>query len=125
MKLTLEVWRQPTATAAGQFETYQVIDAKPEMTILELLDRLNDTLLAQGAEPVAFESDCREGICGTCGITVNVRARTGPCPTPRPANNTCVASKTVQRCAWNLSAPPPTRSSNTQMLFSSASTSVG
>ena len=64
MKLTLKIWRQPTVDAPGKFETHHVADAKLEMTILELLDRLNDTLVAQGAEPVAFESDCREGICG-------------------------------------------------------------
>lgn len=79
MKLTLKIWRQSATNGAGKFETYQVGDAKPEMTILELLDRLNDTLVTQGKEPVAFESDCREGICGTCGITVNGRPH-GPMP---------------------------------------------
>jgi succinate dehydrogenase / fumarate reductase, iron-sulfur subunit len=73
MKINLKIWRQPSADAAGEFETHQVADAKPEMTILELLDRLNDALVTQGREPIAFESDCREGICGTCGITVNGR----------------------------------------------------
>ena len=79
MKLTLKIWRQPSTDAAGKFETHQVTDAKPEMTLLELLDRLNDALVAQGTEPIAFESDCREGICGTCGITVNGRPH-GPVP---------------------------------------------
>ena len=79
MKLTLKIWRQPTADAPGKFETHHVTDANPEMTILELLDRLNNTLVSRGVEPVAFESDCREGICGTCGITVNGRPH-GPAP---------------------------------------------
>src|ERR1700675_1314602 len=79
MKLTLKIWRQPSTDAAGKFETHHVTDAEPEMTVLELLDRLNDALVAQGREPIAFESDCREGICGTCGITVNGRPH-GPVP---------------------------------------------
>ena len=71
MKLTLEIWRQESRTAAGRFETYEVSDATPEMTLVELLDRLNDQLVAEGGDPVAFESDCREGICGTCGMDVD------------------------------------------------------
>ena len=73
MKLTLQIWRQRSTKALGEFETHEVTDAKPEMKLLELLDQLNDALVAQGKEPIAFESDCREGICGTCGITVNGR----------------------------------------------------
>ena len=79
MKIILKIWRQLSTDTAGKFKIYQVSDAKPEMTVLELLDRLNDTLVAQGEEPVAFESDCREGICGTCGITVDGRPH-GPVP---------------------------------------------
>jgi succinate dehydrogenase / fumarate reductase iron-sulfur subunit len=73
VKLTLEVWRQESRVAAGRFETYEVTDATPEMTLLELIDRLNDQLVAENREPVAFESDCREGICGSCGMTVDGR----------------------------------------------------
>ena len=79
MKITLKIWRQPTTETPGKFETHEVTDAKPEMKVLELLDHLNDTLVTQGKEPIAFESDCREGICGTCGITVNGRPH-GPVP---------------------------------------------
>lgn len=79
MNITLKIWRQPSTGAPGKFMTYQVTDAKPEMTLPELLDRLNDILVGQGEEPVAFESDCREGICGTCGITVDGRPH-GPVP---------------------------------------------
>ncbi|MDT5255236.1 MAG: succinate dehydrogenase / fumarate reductase, iron-sulfur subunit, partial [Mycobacterium sp.] len=89
MKLTLKIWRQPTAGAPGKFETHHVSDANPEMTILELLDRLNNTLVSRGAEPVAFESDCREGICGTCGITVNGRPH-------GPAANTTTCQQHVR-----------------------------
>ena len=73
MKLILDVWRQESRAAAGRFETYTVTDATAEMTLLELIDRLNDQLVAEGREPVAFESDCREGICGSCGMTVDGR----------------------------------------------------
>lgn len=71
MKLTLEIWRQPDTRTAGRYEQYGVDDATPEMSLLELLDRLNDALVADGRDPVAFDSDCREGVCGSCGITVD------------------------------------------------------
>lgn len=71
MKLTLKVWRQQSSTATGGLETYVVTDATAEMTLLELLDRLNDQLVTEGVDPVAFESDCREGICGCCGVDVD------------------------------------------------------
>src|ERR1700749_4057727 len=79
MKLTLKICPQPTTDPPGKFETHEVTDAKPEMKLLELLDQVNDPLVAQGREPIAFESDCREGICGTCGITVDGRPH-GPVP---------------------------------------------
>jgi succinate dehydrogenase / fumarate reductase iron-sulfur subunit len=71
VRLILEVWRQESPTAKGYFETHEITDAREEMTLLELLDRLNHQLIEEDKEPVAFESDCREGICGTCGIDVN------------------------------------------------------
>ncbi|HHW83766.1 MAG TPA: succinate dehydrogenase/fumarate reductase iron-sulfur subunit [Actinomycetales bacterium] len=79
MKLTLEVWRQAGPYARGGFETHEMDDLEPHMSVLELLDALNEKLVDSGAEPVAFESDCREGICGACGITVDGRAH-GPDP---------------------------------------------
>lgn len=82
MKLTLEVWRQRDAASPGAFETYEVTDATAEMTLLELLDRLNDQLVEQGREPVAFESDCREGICGCCGVNVDGRPHGPQANTP-------------------------------------------
>ncbi|WP_370328095.1 succinate dehydrogenase/fumarate reductase iron-sulfur subunit [Euzebya sp.] len=79
MTLTIDVWRQDGPDVPGRFERHQVTDATPEMSLLELLDRLNDQLVGEGREPVAFDHDCREGICGTCGVTVDGRPH-GPVP---------------------------------------------
>ena len=79
MRLTLRVWRQAGPDAPGAFETYEVDEVTDEMSFLELLDVLNEQLVTEGREPVAFDSDCREGICGTCGFLVNGRPH-GPQP---------------------------------------------
>lgn len=71
MKLTLHVWRQKSAEDAGRFVTYQVEDASPHMSFLEMLDVLNERLITEGDEPIAFDHDCREGICGMCGFMIN------------------------------------------------------
>ena len=71
MKLTLRLWRQPGPRTRGDFVTYEVDGATDEMSFPELLDVLNERLIAQGSEPIAFESDCREGICGACGLMIN------------------------------------------------------
>ncbi|MHB8303790.1 MAG: succinate dehydrogenase/fumarate reductase iron-sulfur subunit [Acidobacteriaceae bacterium] len=71
MKLTLKIWRQKTRNDKGAFVTYTMNDVDPEMSILECLDVLNETLIERGEEPVAFEHDCREGICGSCGFMIN------------------------------------------------------
>ncbi len=71
MNITLQIWRQDSADKAGRFETYQVADIKEDMSFLEMLDILNERLTVQGEEPIAFDSDCREGICGTCGLMIN------------------------------------------------------
>lgn len=70
MKLTLEIWRQESGSSKGKFEKYQV-EANEHMSFLEMLDVLNEDLIAQKREPVAFEHDCREGICGTCSLVIN------------------------------------------------------
>ena len=85
MKLTLEVWRQAGPTAPGSFISYDVDGLDAGMSILELLDRLNETLIADGCDPVAFESDCRESVCGMCGVTVNGRPHGGT-----PHTTTCM-----------------------------------
>jgi succinate dehydrogenase / fumarate reductase iron-sulfur subunit len=77
MRLTLQVWRQENREARGRFETYAMTDASPDMSFLELLDVLNEQLTDQGEEPIAFEHDCREGICGSCGLMINGKAH-GP-----------------------------------------------
>jgi len=77
MDLTLKVWRQESATSTGRFETYKVPGIKEDMSFLEMLDILNERLIEEGLEPLAFDSDCREGICGTCGIMINGQAH-GP-----------------------------------------------
>ncbi len=84
MNITLRVWRQAGPSEQGGFETYQVSDASPDMSFLELLDVLNERLTLEGIEPVAFDSDCREGICGTCGVMINGRAHG-----PQAATATC------------------------------------
>jgi succinate dehydrogenase / fumarate reductase iron-sulfur subunit len=71
MRLTLMIWRQDDPAAEGRFERYEVTEASPEMSLLELLDLLNARLVAAGEEPVAFDHDCREGICGSCGMMVD------------------------------------------------------
>ncbi|MBW3663089.1 MAG: succinate dehydrogenase/fumarate reductase iron-sulfur subunit [Actinobacteria bacterium] len=71
MNLTLHIWRQPRPQARGEFRTYVVEDVNPDMSFLEMLDQLNEKLINDGEEPVAFDSDCREGICGTCGVMIN------------------------------------------------------
>ena len=77
MHITLKVWRQSDAKAAGRLVTYQVDDCSPDMSFLELLDVLNEQLIAKGEEPVAFDHDCREGICGSCGVMIDGHAH-GP-----------------------------------------------
>ena len=72
MKLTLKVWRQG-GKYKGEFVTYQLNDVNPDMSFLEMLDVLNEQLVAQREEPVAFEHDCREGICGTCSLVIDGR----------------------------------------------------
>jgi succinate dehydrogenase / fumarate reductase iron-sulfur subunit len=75
--VTLKVWRQTGPTADGYFDTMRVEDVNPDMSFLELLDTLNDRLMLEGKDPIAFDHDCREGICGTCGVMINGQAH-GP-----------------------------------------------
>ncbi|GMA20617.1 succinate dehydrogenase/fumarate reductase iron-sulfur subunit [Arsenicicoccus piscis] len=71
MRITLNVHRQAGPSAPGHMETYQLDDVTPDMSFLEMLDVLNENLQDDGQEPIAFDSDCREGICGTCGMVIN------------------------------------------------------
>jgi succinate dehydrogenase / fumarate reductase, iron-sulfur subunit len=84
MKLTLKIWRQKNAKSRGGFETYQMDDVSPKMAFLEMLDALNKKLVEEDKDPVAFDHDCREGICGSCGMYIN-----GHPHGPVPAITTC------------------------------------
>jgi succinate dehydrogenase / fumarate reductase iron-sulfur subunit len=77
MKVRLKVWRQKNAEAAGEFKLYESPDLNPNMSFLEMLDVVNESLAMNGEEPIAFDHDCREGICGTCSLMINGKAH-GP-----------------------------------------------
>src|SRR6202044_1999173 len=84
MKLTLKIWRQKDRKDPGKFVSYPVDIASTEMSMLECLDVLNESLIEKGEEPIAFEHDCREGICGSCGFMIN-----GVAHGPMPATTVC------------------------------------
>ncbi|MEZ6047847.1 MAG: succinate dehydrogenase/fumarate reductase iron-sulfur subunit [Planctomycetaceae bacterium] len=77
LDLTLKIWRQPSRDQKGEFKTYKLKDVSTHMSFLEMLDVLNEQLIQQGEEPVAFDHDCREGICGMCSLMINGQAH-GP-----------------------------------------------
>jgi succinate dehydrogenase / fumarate reductase, iron-sulfur subunit len=77
VRLDLRVWRQAAGAAAGRFQEIAMEDASPDMSFLEMLDVVNERLSLDGGEPIAFEHDCREGICGSCGLMINGQAH-GP-----------------------------------------------
>ena len=77
MKINLEVWRQADNNSKGKFETYEVDNVLEDMSFFEMLDMLNNSLIQNNENPIAFDHDCREGICGTCGVVINGRAH-GP-----------------------------------------------
>ena len=84
LHLTLRVWRQDGPDAPGQFETYDVPGISPDASFLEMLDIVNDRLTEAGEEPIAFDHDCREGICGSCSLMINGQAHG-----PQRATATC------------------------------------
>jgi succinate dehydrogenase / fumarate reductase iron-sulfur subunit len=84
MRLTLKVWRQPGPTAPGAFHTYDAPDVSDHMSFLEMLDVVNERLIAAGEEPIEFDHDCREGICGMCSLVIN-----GVPHGPRRGTTTC------------------------------------
>lgn len=84
MKLTLHIWRQPNRQAKGKFRKYVLDDLDEHMSVPEMLDTLNEQLVVKGDDPVAFDSDCREGICGQCGFVIN-----GYIGSPEKGTTTC------------------------------------
>ena len=92
MNLTLKVWKQKNNKDKGRFETYKVKDISSEMSFLEMFDVLNEQLIAEGKEPVAFDHDCREGICGMCSMHIDGRAHGMK---QLPASCTCANTRTV------------------------------
>ena len=84
MRVKLKVWRQTGRNTKGRFVTYPVDNVNPDMSMLECLDVLNEQLVERGEEPIAFEHDCREGICGSCGFMIN-----GIAHGPLPATTVC------------------------------------
>lgn len=84
MNLTLKVWRQKNNKEYGRLETYAIGDISPDMSFLEMLDVLNEDLTRKGTEPIAFDHDCREGICGMCSLYINGRAHG-----PKQGTTTC------------------------------------
>ena len=84
MNLTLRVWRQKNATTSGEFKSYDAKDISPDMSFLEMLDVVNEELIRRGEEQIAFDHDCREGICGMCSLVIN-----GKPHGPLKATTTC------------------------------------
>ena len=84
MNLKLHVWRQKNAQSAGRFVTYDAKDISPDRSVLEMLDVVNEGLIHKGEDPIAFDHDCREGICGMCGVVIN-----GVPHGPRKATTAC------------------------------------
>ncbi len=84
MKIKLNIWRQKNAQSKGKFITYQLDNVSEEMSFLEMLDVLNEKLINENLEAVAFDHDCREGICGSCGMVIN-----GVCHGPQGGTTTC------------------------------------
>jgi succinate dehydrogenase / fumarate reductase iron-sulfur subunit len=101
MNITLKIWRQKDRADKGKFVTYKLDDVSTEMTFLEMLDYLNEKLIREGTDPVAFDSDCREGICGMCGLYINGRPNG-----PRKGVTTCQLSMSVFKDGETITVEP-------------------
>lgn len=110
--VTLKVWRQPNASAQGQMETYPAKGIRTDASFLEMLDIVNEQMIEDGKEPIAFEHDCREGICGACSLVIN-GIPTGRSRRRPPASSTCGTSRTATRSTSSRGAPRRSRSSRT------------
>ena len=109
MKLTLKIWRQSGPNDKGRMETYPIDGIEEDMSFLEMIDVLNLKLVREGKDPVAFDHDCREGICGSCSMFINgAGAWPGPWASP-PASCTCASFKdgdTIHIEPWRSAAFP-------------------
>ena len=85
MNLTLHIWRQNGDDGEGHLEKHEAHDLEPDMSVLEMLDQVNEQLITRGEDPVAFDHDCREGICGSCSMVIN-----GVPHGPDSASTTCL-----------------------------------
>lgn len=117
MKLTLMIWRQPDASTEGAFHAHAAGNITEDMSFLEMLDVLNERLNAQGEDPIAFDSDCREGICGACGLMINgvphgPKAMTATCQLHMRSSRTVTPSRSSRH--------GPTRSSSSRTFASTA-----
>lgn len=101
MNITLKIWRQKNRESKGQFVTYILDGVSSEMTFLEMLDFLNEKLVVEGGDPVAFDSDCREGICGMCGLYINGRPNG-----PKEGVTTCQLSMSVFKDGDTITVEP-------------------
>jgi len=101
MNITLKIWRQKNKDDKGKFVTYKLDGVSVEMTFLEMLDYLNEKLILDGVEPVAFDSDCREGICGMCGLYINGRPNG-----PQEGVTTCQLSMSVFKDGDTITVEP-------------------
>src|SRR5690242_21762752 len=104
MQLTLHVWRQKNAQDRGRMVRYEVPGVNEHMSFLEMLDVLNEGLIEKGEDPIAFDHDCREGICGMCGFIINGKA-TAASKAPRSASCTCATLKTAMNSTLSRGAP--------------------
>ena len=102
ISFTLKVWRQKGPKAKGAFETYQMKDIPGDTSFLEMLDILNEQIINDGGEPIVFDHDCREGICGMCSLYINGQVLL-------PARCICVASKMETPSQLNLGVLPVSR----------------
>ncbi len=107
-KLTLKVWRQKGPKDKGHFDTYQIDKINPSVSFLEMLDILNERLVSEGKEPIVFDHDCREGICGMCSMYINGHPH-GPATGATTCRFICVVSKTVTPLLLSLGVLPVSR----------------
>ncbi len=114
MKVNLKVWRQANPQAKGGFVTYNDVETTPDTSFLETLDILNETLIERGEEPVVFDHDCREGICGvSLSLYVNGHPHGPATGATTRVSSTRAASPTARLSLWSLGVQQRSRSSKT------------